>query len=161
MSLHFHSMKLSIRTASILIGILSIAMSGAADDINNTSPATAESALLQGKWQGVEVGQEGNGTCTLTITGKAVSFDGRQNEEWYRATFTLPERTDPKQLLATITDCAVPEMVGKTCTAIYKIEQGKLTLTSFKPGSGKIPTSFEPDGAGRTFVFSKAAESLK
>src|SRR4051812_49318370 len=86
--------------------------------ITLAAPEAADAAVLQGKWQGSEVGLEANGACTLTVAGNTLHLQGWHQGEWYKATFTLPAGADPKQLQATITDCPVPEMVGKTSTAI-------------------------------------------
>lgn len=77
---------------------------------------------------------------------------GRHRLEWYKATFVLREDTTPKQLQAVITDCPAPQYVGKTANAIYKIEDGKLTLTGNEPGNPAVPGSFDAPGA-RQIVF--------
>ena len=124
------------------------------------APATAaDAALLQGKWEGTEVGREANGTCTLTVSGDTMHFQGWNKDEWYKATFKLPAETNPKQLTGTITDCPRPEMVGKTSTGIFKIEDGKFTLAGCKPGTGESPKNFDADQSVRVFVFKKATEA--
>jgi uncharacterized protein (TIGR03067 family) len=125
------------------------------------APEAADAAMLQGKWEGVEVGKETKGPCTLTVSGNSLHFQGSQREEWYKATFTLPPNTDPKQLVGTITECPVPEMVGKSSTGIYKIADGELTLAGTKPGSGQTPKSFDEDPATRRFVFRKTTGASK
>ena len=125
------------------------------------APEAADTALLQGRWEGVEVGKEGKGKCILTVDGNTLRFEGSQKEEWYRASFTLPAGAEPKQLRGTILDCPVPDMVGQVSTGIYKLDQGKLTLAGHRPGSGITPKSFEPEPGARIFVFSKAEEPAK
>ena len=124
-------------------------------------PETAEHALLQGKWEGVEVGKEANGKCTMMVTGNKMEFQGWRKEEWYKAAFSLPPRTEPKQLRGSILECPIPEMVGKTSPGIYKLENGKLTVAAFRPGSAEVPTSFELVPGVRIFEFTKAVEPAK
>jgi uncharacterized protein (TIGR03067 family) len=126
------------------------------DPITLAPSTAADSALLQGKWEGVEVGREGSGTCTLTVSGDTMHFQGSNKDEWYKATFNLPTGTNPKQLKGTIIDCPRPEMVGKTSTGLFKIEEGKLTLAGCKPGTGEAPKSFDADASVRVFIFKKA-----
>ena len=125
---------------------------------SSSNPAIAEqSQLLQGTWEGVEVGREAEGKCTLTITGDSIHFQGSQKEEWYKATFTLSPETNPMKLVATITDCPSPDVIGKPAVAIYKFENDSLTLAGHQPGADNAPLSFEGDRSSRTFVFKKAA----
>lgn len=114
-----------------------------------TEPLT----VLQGKWEGVEVGREAEGKCTMTVAGNAIHFQGSNKNEWYKTTFTLPAGTDPKQLHATITECPAPDFVGRSSFSIYKLEEGKLTLVGHRPGAPDAPKSFEGDAESRTFVF--------
>jgi hypothetical protein len=44
-------------------------------------------------------------------------------------------------------DCHLPQFVGKTSLAIYKLEDGTLTLTSNPPGKGEAPSAFDARGA--------------
>jgi uncharacterized protein (TIGR03067 family) len=100
------------------------------------SPTASARQHLQGTWEGVMVGQEKVGKITITITGDSLHFH-RDTNFWFETTFTLPDGTDPKQLHATIKDCAGKDSIGKEVLAIFKIEDGTLTLAA-------IPT---PDGA--------------
>src|SRR5512140_2780764 len=112
-----------------------------------------DSALLQGSWQGQESGN--GGVCTLTILGNALEFRGADSAEWYKGTFTLREDTTPKQLIGLIRDCPAPEYVGKTVNAIYRLEDGTLTLTGNEPGNPEPPSGFDASGA-RKFVLRKS-----
>src|SRR5438094_7815358 len=87
-------------------------------------PIAAELKPLQGYWEGEGAG----GKCSITITGNSLHY--RAGTNWYKTTFTLPAGTDPQQLHATIKDCAPPtnNAVGKVVFAIFKIEEGTLTL---------------------------------
>jgi uncharacterized protein (TIGR03067 family) len=113
---------------------------------------TPDSSTLHGTWSGQEVGAETQGSPSLTFEGTTLEFHGANPQEWYKATFTLREDTTPKQLEAVVTECPVPKYVGKTAHAIYKIENGKFTLTGNEPGNPAVPTSFDAKGA-RQIVF--------
>ena len=64
----------------------------------------------------------------MTITGNSLHY--RAGTNWFETTFTLPAGTDPRQLHATIKDSSPPtnNSVGKVVYAIFKIEDGTLTL---------------------------------
>jgi uncharacterized protein (TIGR03067 family) len=113
---------------------------------------TPDSSTLHGTWSGQEVGAKAQGSPSLTFEGTTLEFHGANPQEWYKATFTLREDTTPKQLDAVVTDCPVPKYVGKTAHAIYKIEDGQLTLTGNEPDNPAVPTSFDAQGA-RQIVF--------
>ncbi len=86
------------------------------------------------------VGEEKNGNITITITTNSLHFH-RDTDFWFETTFTLPVGTAPKQLHATIKDCAGKDSIGKVVVAIYKIEDGILTLVAL--GDEETPKSFE------------------
>lgn len=87
------------------------------------------------------MGQESDGKITTTITGNSLHFY-RDTDFWFETTFTLPEGTNPQQLIATITDCAPPKgSIGKVVNAIFKIEGGTLTLAEL--GNNLEPPNFE------------------
>lgn len=91
----------------------------------------------------------------MTITGNSIHFQGSNKNEWYKATAMLPAGTDPRQLRGTITDCPQPDYVGKVAIAIFKIEDGTLTLVGHEPGAPDAPRNFEGDKTSRTFIFKK------
>jgi uncharacterized protein (TIGR03067 family) len=110
-----------------------------------SNSAKKEAAAVQGNWQGEEPG--GKQTPTL-------EFRGSDPQEWYKGTYTLHPETTPKKMIVTITECAFPQYVGKTANAIYKIENGMLTIASFEPGAGSFPASFDAKGV-RQISFKK------
>ena len=118
------------------------------------TPRRSDSAALQGSWTGREVGRETQGVCHLTITGKNLDFRGADSREWYKGTFVLHPDQSPKQLVGTISDCAEPKYVGKTVNAIYRLDEGTLTLTGNEPGDPEMPSGFEGPSA-RTFTLKK------
>ena len=113
---------------------------------------TPDESTLHGTWSGQEVGAKAQGSPSLTFEGTNLEFHGANPQEWYRGTFTLREDATPKQLDAVVTECPFPNYVGKTVHAIYKLEDGKLTLTGNEPGNPAVPASFDARGA-RQIVF--------
>ncbi|MBL9166721.1 MAG: hypothetical protein JNN07_03200 [Verrucomicrobiales bacterium] len=114
-------------------------------------PTDAE-PLLQGTWEGtweeagvgVQPPVKSPEKITITITGSSLSYH-RNTNFWFETTFTLPAGTDPKQLHATIKDSAGKDSIGTVVVAIFKIENGTLTLATGN-GDGVAPKSFEPTG---------------
>jgi uncharacterized protein (TIGR03067 family) len=130
-----------------------------AEDAGTASAATdADLKLLQGKWEGVEKGQENKGKCNLTIEGKTVSFVGSNPQEWYKATLEIRGDKNPKQLDGTITACPAESVIGKTSRGIYKVEGDTLTLVGRIPGSPDSPKSFDDAEQTRTFVLQRSAK---
>jgi uncharacterized protein (TIGR03067 family) len=109
--------------------------------------------LLQGKWEGVAVGHESQGRITLTVTGNSFHFH-RDTNFWFQTTITLPVGAEPKQLHATIKDCppSQADSTGKVVGAIFKIEDGTLTLADYAMTQGP-PKSF--DEATSRYIFQK------
>ena len=109
-------------------------------------PTNAELQLLQGTWEGVLVGDESHENITITITGSSLHFH-RDTNFWFETTITLPAGTDPKQLYATIKGCPPSQAssIGKVVGAIFKIEDGTLTLATGGSDSSPegTPKSFE------------------
>jgi hypothetical protein len=56
---------------------------------------------------------------------------------------------NPTQFVAAITDCCVPEYVGKTDYAIYRLQNGTLTLAAHAPGNPDVPSGFDASDARR------------
>lgn len=112
-----------------------------ADTTNQRSTTAVQP--LEGTWEGFMVGAESK-KITITITNNSLHFH-RDTNFWFETTFTLPAGTDPKQLHATIKDGAPGQenSVGKVVAAIYKIEDGKLTLAALGDGDEETPKSFE------------------
>ena len=136
-------MKMTVKTA-LAITTLSILMTGAlvSTQAGTLVPSRAtELQRLQGSWEGILEGHETQGTVSITITGNALHFQGLKPTERYDATFTLPAGTDPQQLHATIKDGPVPRDIGKVVFAIFKIENGTLTLAGIPATLAGIPAT--------------------
>lgn len=106
---------------------------------------------LQGTWVGTELGREGE--VKVVISGDTIHFIGANPQEWYKGTMTLHEESNPRQADYTISECAMPEYVGKISKGIYKLDEGTdaLTLAGSEPGDESRPSTFEPSGGTRIF----------
>lgn len=95
------------------------------------------------------VGQEKDGKITIAITGNSFRFH-RDTNFWFETAIALPTGKDPKQLHATIKECppSQADSIGKVVVAIFKIEDGTLTLATGN-GDGEAPKSFEATGLNR------------
>jgi uncharacterized protein (TIGR03067 family) len=113
-----------------------------------------DSLTLQGTWTGQEVGAASQNPASLVLAGTNLEYHGSNPQEWYKATYTLHEETTPKQLDAVITDCPLPIYIGKTAHVIYKLEDGKLTMTGNEPGNPAVPPSFDAQAA-RHIIFTQ------
>jgi uncharacterized protein (TIGR03067 family) len=110
-----------------------------------THPPTASPLQhLQGTWEGVVVSDKSDDKYTITITGNSFHFH-RNADFWFETTITLPAGTDPQQLHATIKGCAPGQenSIGKVVVAIFKIEDGTLTLAARGDGGEDTPKSFQ------------------
>ena len=105
-------------------------------------PTAAELQPLQGSWEGVLMGQEAAGKITITITGNSLHFH-RDTNFWFETTLTLSAGTYPQQLHATIKDCPQPcDDIGEMVFAIFKIEDGTLTLVGIQASAVEPPKTF-------------------
>ncbi len=106
-------------------------------------PIAAELQPLQGSWEGVLVGDEASGKVSITITGNSLHFQRLSMDDWFETTFTLPAGTYPQQLHATIKNCPEPcPDIGKVVFAIFKIEDGTLTLVGIQASGVEPPKTF-------------------
>lgn len=106
------------------------------------------------------VGQEKDGKITVTITGDSFHFH-RDTNFWFDTTISLPAGKVPKELHATIKSCPPSQAssVGQVVVAIFKIEDGTLTLATGN-GDGEAPKSFEAAGLSR-YEFRKVQPQKK
>lgn len=107
-------------------------------------PTASALQHLQGTWEGVVVSDKSDNKYTITITGNSFHFH-RDTNFWFETTIALPAGTDPQQLHATIKECAPGQenSLGKVVVAIFKIEDGTLTLAARGDGADDTPKSFE------------------
>jgi uncharacterized protein (TIGR03067 family) len=112
---------------------------GAVDD-----QVAAGLQLLQGRWEGSDSSGRPGEKITITITGDSLHFH-RDADFWFETTFTLPVGKVPKQLRATIKDAppSGKDSIGKVVSAIFKIEDGKLTILPLSSGAEETPQTFE------------------
>ncbi len=105
-----------------------------------TQGHAAELQLLQGTWEGFPVGNPQE-KITITITGNSFHFH-RDTNFWFETSIALPPGTDPKQLHATIKRCppSQADSIGKVVGAIFKIEDGTLTLATGGEGADEEGT---------------------
>ncbi len=121
-----------------------------------SAPAKSDVAVLQGTWKGRVIQDNPEHPCSLTISGSNYDFrDDADSNVWYKGTFTLREDTTPRQYIALINECPFPRYVGKTSMAIYRVEDGTLTLTAYEPGNSEVPTAFDATDAARIEVKKK------
>ena len=116
---------------------------GADESPKAPKQTAAELKPLQGTWEGFDVGDKARAKITITITGNSLHFY-RGSDFWFETTITLPADTDPKPLRATIKDCppSQRDSIGKVVVAIFKIEDGILTLVPTN-GGDDIPKNFD------------------
>jgi len=106
--------------------------------------AKSDETAIQGTWKGRSVRDNPEHQVTFVVSGKNFDFrDETETNNWYKGTFTLKEDVTPRQFIAKVTDCPFPQYVGKTSRAIYKIENGTLTITANEPGKEEMPTDFD------------------
>ncbi|HEY2081314.1 MAG TPA: hypothetical protein VGI88_00910 [Verrucomicrobiae bacterium] len=124
-----------------------LAATGCSKQDKADSAGKSDLTMLQKSWQGQERGGGAIQTNSLVLSGSSLEFHGANPQEWYKGTFTLREDTTPKQMIVTITDCPFQKYIGKTANAIYRIDNGTLTIAGNEPGNPAMPASFDAPGA--------------
>src|SRR5262245_20538490 len=95
-------MKKALSRPFFLLGALALTLVALFTACQSTPTRTAaELRRLQGHW----AGDAPSGETSIIITGNSLFYHSR-TDFWFKATFTLPEGTDPQQLHATIKDCS-------------------------------------------------------
>jgi uncharacterized protein (TIGR03067 family) len=112
---------------------------------------------LQGTWVGKELGQDGE--AKVIFSGDTIDFKGAHPQEWYKGTAVINAEMTPSQADFTISECVVPDYIGKIAKAIYKFEESTLTLAGSEPGNESRPTSFDPSERIRVFQFELKREA--
>ena len=94
---------------------------------------------LQGTWEGegIYAGQEPElaTKVTMRFTEHSLHYQGSKTNDWYDATFTLPPETSPAQLHAVITASPDKGSLRVKLFAIFKLEEGVLTLAEVADGA--------------------------
>ena len=90
------------------------------------------------------MGDRSHDKIIITITGNSFHFH-RDTNFWFETTIALPAGTDPHQLHATIKGCppSQRDSIGKVVVAIFKIEDGTLSLATRGGGPEEAPKTFE------------------
>jgi len=105
---------------------------------------------VQGTWKGRIVQGEPAHECSIVISGTNYDFhDITDPNVWYKGTFSLREDTTPRQYIAVVNECPFPQYVGKTSMAIYRLENGTLTIAGNEPGIATAPAAFDAPEAAR------------
>ena len=129
-----------------LSGAFALSVAALFGACQSTPTRTAEELKsLQGYWVGVG---ESSGE-SITVTGHSLHYH-RDTNFWFKTTFTLLAGTDPKVLRITIKDCSPPtNPIGQVPFALFKIEDGTLTLASPYDGEAgrpqRQPKSFDDE----------------
>ena len=128
-----------------VVCIATSVIASADGQLPSNAKSTVELRLLQGTWEGVQVGDEAK--ITITITGNSLHFH-RDNNFWFETTITLPEGKDPKQLHSTIDGCppSQADSIGEVVRAFFKIEDGTLALVPMGDDTEETPKGFEAAG---------------
>ena len=123
-------------------GAFALSFAALLTSCQNTIRTAGELGRLQGSWEG----EAAAGKSSVTITGNSLHYYAR-TDFWFETTFTLSAGADPKQLRATINDSAPPtnNTLGQVVVAIYKIEDGTLTLAYNQDPEGPPPNAFPSD----------------
>jgi uncharacterized protein (TIGR03067 family) len=136
---------------SILAVLFAAAIVASAFSTLHASDLTA----LQGAWKG-QVKSNPDHPCSFLVSKSNFEFhDEADTNVWYKGTFSLRQDTTPGQFIAVITDCPFPQYVGKTSKAIYRLHDGKLSITGNEPGNPSPPPAFDSPGAVRMEVGKK------
>ncbi len=138
------AMKLS-RHVIIMVCVAASFVASAGEQLSpKAKGAAAELQLLQGTWEGVVAGDLSFRKITIAITGNSLHFH-RDPNFWFETTIALQADTDPKQLHATIKGSPPSQAssIGQVVGAIFKVENGTLTLVTGGDGPGETPGSFE------------------
>jgi len=147
-------MKKKAGPMMVALVITTVLLSGC----NSSKDATvSDREKLQGTWVGKELGQEGE--VKVIFSADTIDFKGAHPQEWYKGTAVLNEELTPKQADFSISECPMPNYVGKLSKAIYRLEENALTLAGSEPGDENRPSSFEPSGGTRVFQFTLQPEN--
>lgn len=152
-------MLLTMKTALLSTFAVFVVLAGGC-----ASPSTSNSAVsaaaapksdfsaLQGNWTGRELSSDQQGTASLAIAGQTMDYRGASADDWAKGTFVLDETSSPKRLVITLTAGPDPQEAGKVVNAIYRLEDGKLSISGNSPDNPNFPAAFDAPGC-RAFEF--------
>ena len=147
-------MKKVYRFMPIALVITTVFMCGC----NSTDDTpTSDLEKIQGTWVGKELGRDGE--AKVIFSGDTIDFKGAHPQEWYKGIAVINQEMTPRQADFTISECAMPDYIGKIAKSIYKLEESTLTIAGSEPGDDSRPTSFEPSGGTRVFKFILQSEN--
>jgi hypothetical protein len=118
----------------------------------NAPPPKSNVTVFEGAWSGHDATPGQDGPETLRVSGHTMEFHGADANDWLKGTFTLREDASPKQFVGVITQCGNQDYVGKSCCAIFEIEEGTLTVSGYQPGVSVFQPAFDAPGS-REIVF--------
>lgn len=127
------------------VGLAALAVVGA----GCSTPQSQDLPVLQGAWLGEPVWPT-ESPARLVLTGNSMELDFLSTNAGprvgYQGRFTLREDTNPRQLVAVVTNCPLPQWVGKKAKAIYRFENGTVRMTINEPGDPTVPPNFYAPG---------------
>ncbi|MGE3311781.1 MAG: hypothetical protein AB7O66_17580 [Limisphaerales bacterium] len=120
----------------------------AASALDAPGPAkVVDLLMLQGKWEGVEVGDAARQKIIITINGNSLHFH-RDTNFWFDTTVTFRAGKDPRELNATIRNSSPPtNSIGQIVRAAFKLEGGTLTLVPLADDADDSANVFEAGGS--------------
>lgn len=115
---------------------------------------------LNGTWTGYEVDWP-SGNWTFVFADSQLTVNGPNPGEYYKMNVIFLEDDKHKKVKARFYDASDPSVSGLSSTAIYKLEEGKLTIAAGEPGYGTVPKSFEKIWGVYVFNLTKKEEKKK
>ncbi len=147
-------MRKMYRLVAVALVVTTVLLCGC-NSSDNTPVSDMEK--LQGTWIGRELGREGE--AKIVFAGDTIDFKGAHPQEWYKGIAVMNAEMTPRQADFTISECAMPDYVGKIAKPIYKLQESTLTIAGSEPGDESRPASFDPSGGIRVFQFELKTEA--
>jgi uncharacterized protein (TIGR03435 family) len=115
-----------------------------ADFRQDRSAYQGDLAAIQASWEGQEIVHSTEDSASLVFSGTNMEFRSLDYSfDCYKGTFSLREDTNPKQLIAVVTESLTTRDVGQTVHAIYQMKDGVLKVTAYNPGFPNPPAAFD------------------
>ena len=107
---------------------------------------------FEGEWVSTVPGQD----MIFSFSGENFSIKSPNVPDyWYRGTFSLKIKADPKKIDIAIKEGGIPQYEGKTSLGIYRFGEEILTLALNQPGAPDYPASFQNTGNAIVFKLKK------